>query len=153
MDLLGPIFEVIKWFGDLTWRYLDNHRRLEENVDDLRTKLNHLNIRKQDMESAKDVQLRSRKVMKKQVEKWFEEVERMNALMQRVEEEFRVVSYFSRAGLGTLVRQTIEEADQIYKQGCFPDGVAIDGPPAAGLTFQTTDLEGESDVREQIWGY
>ncbi|XVF41142.1 hypothetical protein PTKIN_Ptkin01aG0256400 [Pterospermum kingtungense] len=153
MELLGPIFEVIKWFGDLTWRYLDNHRRLEENVNDLKRKLKDLNIRKQDIESRKDIQLRYRKVMKQEVEKWFEDVERMNGLMQRVEEDLRVVSYFSRASLGTLVHKSIEEAREIYKQGCFPDGVAIDGPAAAGVTFQTTDLEGEADVKEQIWGY
>ncbi|XP_022764390.1 probable disease resistance protein At4g27220 [Durio zibethinus] len=153
MELLGPIVEVMKWIGDLTWRYLNNHRKLEENVNDLRRKLNDLNIRKQDIESRKDVQLRRRKVVKKEVEKWFEDVQRMNALMERVEQELPVVSYLRRAGLGTLVRQGIEEAQEIYKQGCFPDGVAIDGPPAVGVTFQIVDLEGEADVKEQIWGW
>ena len=31
--------------------------------------------------------------------------------------------------------------------------MAIDGPPASGVTLLTTSLEGEIDVKERSWAY
>ena len=122
-------------------------------MNDLKRTVNDLNIRKQDLELRKEAEIHCRKVVKKEVEKWFEDVQSMNTEMQKIEEKFRVVSYFSRARLGKLVCQKIEEVKAIYEQGSFPQGVAIDGPPASGVTLLTTSLEGEIDVKERSWAY
>ncbi|XP_017980443.1 PREDICTED: probable disease resistance protein At4g27220 [Theobroma cacao] len=151
MELLGPIFEVVKCFGGPAYRSISHHRKLKENVNDLKRKVNDLNIRKQDLEFRKEADIRCRRVVKKEVEKWFEDLERINIELQMIEEKLRVVSYFSRARLGKFVCQKIEEAKEIYQRGNFPEGVTIDGPPATGVTFLTTKLEGEIDVKEQIW--
>ena len=139
---------MIKCFGDPTCRYIDHHRKLEEDVNDLKRKVSDLNIRKQDLELRKEAEIHCRKVVKKEVEKWVEDVQSMNTKMQKIEEKFRVVSYFSCARLGKLVCQKIEEVKAIYEQGSFPQGVAI-----AGVTLLTTSLEGEIDVKERIWAY
>ncbi|XVF70477.1 hypothetical protein PTKIN_Ptkin11bG0164700 [Pterospermum kingtungense] len=153
MELIRPIYDVIKCFGGPTKRYIDQHRKLEENVNDLRRKVNDLNVRKQDLELRKEAEVRCRKVVKKEVEKWFGDVQRINSEVEKIEEKFRAVSYFSRARQGKLVCRKIEEVKTIYQQGSFPEGVAVDGPPAAGVTFLTTNLEGEIDVKERIWEY
>ncbi|XP_007036596.2 PREDICTED: probable disease resistance protein At4g27220 [Theobroma cacao] len=150
---VASIFEMMKCFGPPICKYLDNHRKLDEKVEHLRRKLNDLNIRKQDIESRKEAELRSKKLVKKEVEKWFVDVETMNAGMQALEEKLRIVSYFSRARLGKLVCRKIEEVNEIYERGGFPEGVAIDGPPTIGMTLQTTNLEGEIDIKELIWEY
>ncbi|XVF34129.1 hypothetical protein REPUB_Repub18cG0031400 [Reevesia pubescens] len=153
MELVGVIFEVIKCFGGPTSRYIDHHRKLEENVNDLRRKVKDLNTRKQDLELRKEAEVRHRKVVKKEVENWFEDVQSVNAEMENIEKKFLVVSHFSRARLGKFVCGKIEEVERIYQQGSFPEGVAVDGPPAIGVTLPITNLEGEMDVKEQIWEY
>ncbi|TYG82349.1 hypothetical protein ES288_D01G080800v1 [Gossypium darwinii] len=153
MEFLVPLFELIKCSGGPTGRYLNQHRKLEENVNDLRRKVNDLNIRKQDLELKKEAEIRCRKVVKKEVENWFDTVRSTNVEMEKIEMKFRVVSYFSRARLGRFVCRKIEEVERIYQQGSFPEGVAVDGLPATGVTLTTTDLEGQMDVKEQICEY
>ncbi|EOY12806.1 LRR and NB-ARC domains-containing disease resistance protein, putative [Theobroma cacao] len=153
MELVGPILEVIKCFGGPTCTYLDNHRKLEENMSDLRRRVDGLCIRKQDLKLRKDAELRRGKVVRKEVERWFEDVERIIFDMHTIEQKLCDVSYFSRARLGKLVCRKIEEVKEIHHQGSFLDGVAIDAPPTGGVILQTTDLEGEINVKEQILEY
>ncbi|KAE8703209.1 S-locus lectin protein kinase family protein [Hibiscus syriacus] len=153
MEFLAPLLEVIKCFGRPTSQYVNYHRKLEENINDLKRKVNDLNIRKQDLELKKDKEIRCRKVVKNEVENWFENVRSINVEMEKIEMKFCVVSYFSRASLGKLIRRKIAEVERIYQQGSFPEGVAVDGPPASGVTFPTTDLEGQIGVKGRIWEY
>ncbi|XVF70472.1 hypothetical protein PTKIN_Ptkin11bG0164200 [Pterospermum kingtungense] len=152
MDLVAPIFEVIKCFAGPTRRYIKHHLQLQNDMNDLTIKMKALNDRKQDLELRKDAEVRCRKVVKKEVDNWFEDVRRINSEVEKIEEKFRVVSCFSRARLGKLVTQKIKEVKAIYQQGSFPDGIAVDGPPAIGVTLRTS-LEGEIYVKDQIWGY
>ena len=71
-------------------------------MNDLKRTVNDLNIRKQDLELRKEAEIHCRKVVKKEVEKWFEDVQSMNTEMQKIEEKFHVVSYFSRVALENL---------------------------------------------------
>ncbi|KAK8525693.1 hypothetical protein V6N13_090901 [Hibiscus sabdariffa] len=71
MELLSPLLEVVKCFGRPTSRYVNDHRKLEENMNDLRRKVNDLNIRKQDLELKKGEEIRCRKVVKSEVENCF----------------------------------------------------------------------------------
>ncbi|XVF70476.1 hypothetical protein PTKIN_Ptkin11bG0164600 [Pterospermum kingtungense] len=151
MELVAPIFEVIKSFARPTMGYIKHCRKLQENVDDLTKKMKALNDRKQDLELRKETEVRCRKVVKKEVDNWFEDVLRINAEVEEIEEKFQVVSCFSRGRLGKLVSQKIKEVKAIYQQGSFPEGVAVDGPPAIGVTLPTTRLEGEIEVKGQIW--
>ncbi|XVF70467.1 hypothetical protein PTKIN_Ptkin11bG0163900 [Pterospermum kingtungense] len=153
MELVGPIFEVIKCFGFPTSRYIDRHRKLEEIMNDLRRRVDDVNARMQDLELRKEAEIRCRKVVKKEVENWFEDARRVNTEMEKIEMKFRVVSYFSRARLGKHVCQEIEEVERIYQRVSFPEGVAVDGPPSIGVTLPTPNLVGEMDVKEQIWEY
>ncbi|XWS11093.1 hypothetical protein CRYUN_Cryun38cG0054100 [Craigia yunnanensis] len=153
MELMGLILEIVKCIGAPTCRYLDNHLKLEEHVSELRRRLNDLNIRKQDVESRREAEVCCGKVEKKEVEKWLDDVERMNTEFQKIEQKLHVVSYFSRARLGKLVCRKIKEVKEIYQRGYFPEGVSIDKPPATGVKLQTTNLGGEAKVKQQIWRY
>ncbi|XP_017629289.1 disease resistance protein UNI-like [Gossypium arboreum] len=151
MELIGTAIGFLKCIGVPTCRYLDNYRTLEEKMNDLRLRLDDLNVRKQDIESENESEIRGGKMVKKEVEKWLDNVEKMNAEIEKIEQKLVVVSCFSRARLGKLVRKKIEEVKEIHQQGCFSDGVAVDRPPAKGVTLLTSDLEGETDVNNQIW--
>ncbi|XP_021288910.1 probable disease resistance protein At4g27220 [Herrania umbratica] len=153
MEFIGSILEVIKCFGGPTCTYIDNHRKLEECMNDLREKVNVLNIRRGDLASKKEAELRHRRVVREEVEYWFKAVENENTEMEKIETKFSAVSYFSRARLGKLVRRKIAEVKEIHQQGNFLDGVAIDAPPTRGVKVETKDLEGEYNVKEQIWEY
>ncbi|XVF70475.1 hypothetical protein PTKIN_Ptkin11bG0164500 [Pterospermum kingtungense] len=153
MEPTGPIFELIKYFASPTKRYINHHRKLQQNVIDLTREVKALNDRKQDLELRKEAEVGYGKVVKKEVDNWFEDVRRVNTEVEEIEEKFRVVSYFSRARLAKLVCQKVEEVKAIYEKGSFPEGVAVDGPPAIGVTLPTTSLEGEIDVKDRIWDY
>ncbi|XP_022717004.1 probable disease resistance protein At4g27220 [Durio zibethinus] len=153
MEFVGPIFEVLKYIGGQIKSYTDHHRKLEGNVNNLKRKLDELNVRKQDLESRMEAEIRNGKRIKNEVENWFEDVQKKNTEVGTIEEKFWDVSYFSRAHLGKLVCQKIEEVQRIYQQGNFPEGVAVDGPPASGVTLPMPNLEGEIDVKERIWEY
>ncbi|KAL4353262.1 hypothetical protein GQ457_06G022640 [Hibiscus cannabinus] len=151
MELIGPVVGFIKCIGAPTCNYLDNYRKLEEKMNDLRTRLNDLNVRKHDIESKNESEIRCGKMVKKEVEKWLENVAKMNAEINNIEQKLHVVSCFSRARLGKLVQKQIELLKELHQNGCFPDGVAVDRPPAKGVALLTSDLEGEADVKSQIW--
>ncbi|XP_017980456.1 PREDICTED: probable disease resistance protein At4g27220 [Theobroma cacao] len=153
MELIGPIFEAIKCFGGPICTYIDHHPKLEEHMNDLRRKVNDLNDQKEDLVLKKEAELRHGKVVKKEVENWFKDVEKVNTEMEKIETKFRVVSYFLRGHFGKFVCRKIEEVKEIHQQGSFPNGVAVDGPPTAGVTLPTPNIKGEIDVIEQIWKY
>ncbi|KAK8997495.1 hypothetical protein V6N11_020971 [Hibiscus sabdariffa] len=54
-------------------------------MNDLRRKVNDLNIRKQDLELKKGEEIRCRKVVKSEVENWFEKVRSINVEMEKIE--------------------------------------------------------------------
>ncbi|XP_022717005.1 LOW QUALITY PROTEIN: probable disease resistance protein At4g27220 [Durio zibethinus] len=153
MEFVGPMFEVLKYIGGQIKSYTDHHRKLEGNMNNLKRKLDELNVRKQDLELRKEAEIRCGKRMKKEVENWFEDVQKKNTEVGKIQGKFGDVSYFSRAHLGKLVCQKIEEVERIYQQGYFPEGVAVDGPPVSGVTLPMPNLEGEIDVKERIWEY
>ncbi|XP_017979700.1 PREDICTED: probable disease resistance protein At5g63020 [Theobroma cacao] len=153
MDFLGLIYEVIKYFWDPTYRYIDHHRKPAEHMNELRRKVDALKSRKKDVESIKDAELRHRKEVKKEVENWFKEVQRVKTEMKEIEKKFCAVSYLLCGHLGKFLCGKIEGVMEIYQQGCFPDGVAVDGPSIAGMTLATPNLEGEINMKEQISEY
>ncbi|EOY12693.1 Uncharacterized protein TCM_031206 [Theobroma cacao] len=94
-------------------------------MNDLRGKVNVLNIRKRDLISRKEEELRHRKVVREEVKHWFNAIEKVNTEMEKIETKFHNVSYFLRGRLGKFVCRMIEKVEEIHQKGSFPDGPII----------------------------
>ncbi|EOY13576.1 LRR and NB-ARC domains-containing disease resistance protein, putative [Theobroma cacao] len=153
MELVGPIFEMAKCMGNIACIYIDHHRKLEERMNNLQSTLDILNIRKSDVDLRIKVELQWGKVVKEEVEKWLQDVEKINDEVQIVRQKIQVCPYFSRATLSKHVAQKIKEVEKINERGSYPEPLVIDRPLTSGVRLQIGHLEGEISIKEKIWGH
>ncbi|GKV45551.1 hypothetical protein SLEP1_g52620 [Rubroshorea leprosula] len=151
-EIATLILEFIKCVARPTRSCVDNHRNFKENAKDLGDKLSTLNCKKVDVENQLLNEVCSEKQAKKEVEKWVQDVVKINAEIQDVLKRLHSASYFSRARLGKLARKKIDVLDAILKRGSFPEGLVVD-KPAIALPLPVENLEGEDSVKKKIWGY
>ncbi|TYI96080.1 hypothetical protein E1A91_D01G045000v1 [Gossypium mustelinum] len=153
MDLLGPIFYVLNCLRDPTCTYIDQHRNLEERMNDLRARVEQLNATKRDVGLRIKEELRWGRLLREEVEKWILDVQTINDTMREINERMQNVSCFSRASLGKRVSQTVEQVDKIIERGKFTEALVINDPSTVGVAFQLEHLEGETIVKSDIWNY
>ncbi|KAK8706359.1 hypothetical protein V6N13_049928 [Hibiscus sabdariffa] len=151
MELVGPIFDVLKCLGDPTCRYIDHYRKLEERKNDLQARLGQLSAIKIDVERRIKTDLRWGKCTRKEVEKWLMDAQAINDQMRDIDERMQNVSCFSGARLGKRVAQMVEQVNEIIERGRFTETLVIDNPYTARVAFQLEHLEGETIVKEDIW--
>ncbi|XP_017979820.1 PREDICTED: putative disease resistance protein At4g10780 [Theobroma cacao] len=152
MELLGSILEAVKFLVAPICTYIDHCKKLEERMTDLKRELEDLNCRKRDIESTVEAQMGWQKEVKKEVEKWLEDVQRINDEIQMLEQKVQAVSCFSRLQLSKLVCQKLEETKKLC-QCNFPEVLVIDKPSPAGVTLGTTALKGETTAKKEILNY
>ncbi|GMJ10043.1 hypothetical protein HRI_004673500 [Hibiscus trionum] len=153
MELVGPIFDVLKCLGDPTCRYIDHHRKLEERKNDLQGRLDQLNAIKRDVEQRIKAELRRGKRSREEVEQWLLDAQAINGQMQDIDERMQNVSCFSRARLGKRVAQMVEQVEELIDRGRFTEPLVIDNPSTSGVAFQLEHLEGETIVKDNIWNF
>ncbi|GLT60296.1 hypothetical protein SLA2020_330680 [Shorea laevis] len=151
-EIATLILELIKCVAPPTRSCVDNHRNFKENAKDLEDKLSTLNCKNVDVETQLLNEVCSEKQAKKEVEKWLQDVEKINAEIQDVLKRVHNGSYFSRARLGKLACEKIDVLDAILQRGNFPEGLVVN-KPATTLPIPVEDLEGEDTVKEEILGY
>ncbi|GLT60277.1 hypothetical protein SLA2020_330490 [Shorea laevis] len=151
-EIATLIHEFIKCVAPPTRSCVDNHRNFEENAKDLGDKLGILNCRKEDVATQLQTEVCSEKQAKKEVEKWLQDVQKINAEIEDVLKRLHSASYFSRACLGKLAREKIDVLDAILQRGNFPEGLVVNKPTTA-LPFPVENLEGEVFVKERIREY
>ncbi|GLT83889.1 hypothetical protein SLE2022_021540 [Rubroshorea leprosula] len=162
-EIATLILDFIKCVAPPTRSCVDNHRNLKKNAKDLEDKLSTLTCKKVDVETQLLNEVCSEKQAKKEVEKWVQDVEKINTEIQDVLRRLHSASYFSRAHLGKLAREKIDVLDAILRRGSFPEGLVINKPATAlplpvenlegALPLPVENLEGEVSVKELIWGY
>ncbi|XVF18908.1 hypothetical protein REPUB_Repub11eG0064100 [Reevesia pubescens] len=133
--------------------HLDNYISRDKNVMILKRKLKELDAVKEDNESTKRVQLQPRKKLKKQVEIWFENVEKINGeILNDLETE---VGLLSRGFLGANVLKRIQEVDELLQQVKNYDCLVIDDSQWIGQVLSTTTISGEvaKYLMKEIWDY
>ncbi|GMJ11392.1 hypothetical protein HRI_004808400 [Hibiscus trionum] len=153
MELIGPIIDVLSCLGDPACRYIGHHRKLEERMNYLQTRVDHLNTLKRDTELRIKAELRWGKILREEVEKWLLDIQGVNDEMRVINQRLQHVSCFTRARLGKLVSLTVQQVEKIIEQGAFTDSLVIDKPSDAGIPFQLGHLEGETVVKAEIWNY
>ncbi|XVF18425.1 hypothetical protein REPUB_Repub11eG0020400 [Reevesia pubescens] len=153
MELVGPICEVLKCLGVPTCRYIEHHRKLDERMNDLQTRVDQLNTRKRDTESRIKAEHRWGTILREEVKNWLRDVQIINAEIEVINQRVQNVSCFLRARLGKQVSQTVEKVERIIERGRFTEALVIDNPSTAGVAFQLEHLEGETIVKTEIWNY
>ncbi|XVE50280.1 hypothetical protein DITRI_Ditri01bG0149700 [Diplodiscus trichospermus] len=136
---------------DESW---DTPANLVGKMNDLKQKLEELNALKEDTMSRTSMELHPRKKLKKEVELWFRNVERLNSEIQELDQKFEESNVVSRGFLKGIVFKKIEEVEEL-KKGKFHDSLVVDDPGWIGQVLSTAALFGESakTCMKEIWDY
>ncbi|XVE79046.1 hypothetical protein DITRI_Ditri14bG0026600 [Diplodiscus trichospermus] len=123
-------------------------------MKDLKRKLEGLNALKEDM-GSRSKKLHPRKKLKKEVELWFRNVERINCEIQDLQQKFGERNIVSGGFLKGNVFKKIQEVEELFQQGRFHDDLGVDNPGWIGQALSTTNLFGESakTCMKDIWAY
>ncbi|XP_017979714.1 PREDICTED: disease resistance protein RFL1-like [Theobroma cacao] len=130
-------------------KHLDNHRSLDQNMKDLKRKLEDLNAMKEDTESRNRVELHPGKKLKKEVHLWLGNVERKNGEIQNLEQIVAESSTVSRGFHTENVLKMIKEVEELLQQGEF-DQV---GKAAENCMEEIWTCLMDDDIRKiGVWG-
>ncbi|TYG96238.1 hypothetical protein ES288_A11G333100v1 [Gossypium darwinii] len=132
---------------------LDNHRSLDQHVNDLKRKLTELNGVKEDTDSRMNAELQPRKKLKTEFQIWLENVERINGEVQNLNERIGESSTLTRGFHADDVLKRTREVEELIQQGKFQEGLVVDNPQWIGQVLSTTTLSGEgaNACVEKIW--
>ncbi|KAG4122903.1 hypothetical protein ERO13_D11G296704v2 [Gossypium hirsutum] len=134
-------------------KHLDNHRSLDQNKNELKRKLNDLNGLKEDIESRLSSELQPTKKLKKGVQIWLENVERINGEIQSLDGRIGESSALTRGFHAKDVLMRMKEVEEHIQQGKFCEGLVVDNPRRIGQVLSTSTLSGEATKLciEEIW--
>ncbi|GLU15199.1 hypothetical protein SLE2022_317100 [Rubroshorea leprosula] len=99
---MKAIIEMEKYVGNSVFSYVYCHRKLEEDMSDLRSEFQVLKRQKIDVNSRIQAEVHWGQLVKEEVQGWLQDAQKINDDMQVVEEMVCRVSYFSRACLVNL---------------------------------------------------
>ncbi|GLT50393.1 hypothetical protein SLA2020_238800 [Shorea laevis] len=145
--------ETIVEISKIVWNYVDHHRKLEEDLNELRSECQVLKRRKIDVKSRIQAEVHSRLVVTQEVRGWLKDVRKIEKDIKDVEERAHRVSYFQRASLDRLVRKKVEVVKRIQERSIFNEGLVIERAPARAVIIPTENLVGGISTKEEIWGY
>ncbi|XP_058106502.1 probable disease resistance protein At5g43730 [Magnolia sinica] len=139
------------------WIQYEYFRRLEENLDVLRTEMQELGTQGTDIIIALNAEeVVHGKKPKAEVSLWLENVQKITREVSKIEEVYGEVGRdfsFTRIALGKHVVKKIEEVLKLKEKGRFSEGLLADLLPESGR-MPTTKLLGRTIAErnlEQIW--
>ncbi|KAJ4718613.1 Disease resistance protein [Melia azedarach] len=155
MEFVGAILEILSCVSPPVCKYVQYHRKLDENVEKLRRMVRELNSKREDLKATLERECVGGKLPKNEVKDWLQNIERIISNTQAIEEEVDKRKFFSRARLGKLVEDQIQEVNEYYAKGCSFTSLVIDAPESIGLILETTTLAGERNKKtmEEIWKF
>ena len=153
MELSGAILGIAKIIWAPISKCVKYHRSLEEKMMLLHNKLEVVNSRKEDIESRMNVELCLGKQLKKEVQLWLENVQKMNGEVETINQEVGEGKFLSRAHLGKLVIKKIQEVEELHQKGSFNDSLVVDGPDGNRVMLPTAIIVGDTTRRnmDEIW--
>ncbi|XP_021288285.1 disease resistance protein At4g27190-like [Herrania umbratica] len=134
-------------------KLLKNHRSYDQNMNDLKRKLEYLNALKEDIELRMKVELHPSKKLKKQVHLWLGTVERINGEIQKLEQKVVKSSIIPRGFHIENVLKKKAEVEELLQQGKFDQGLVVNELTWIGQALATTTLVGKvaKSCMEEIW--
>lgn len=153
MELSGTILSTAKIIWAPLGKCVKYHRSLEEKMILLHNKLEEVNSRKEDIESRMNVELCLGKQLKKEVQLWLENVQKMNGEVETINQEVGEGKFLSRAHLGKLVINKIQEVKELHQKGSFNDSLVVDGPDGNRVMLPMAIIVGDTTRRnmDEIW--
>lgn len=177
MDLIGPVFEILKYLWVPLVQEIKDLKNLKKNIEKLKKEARELFIRMEDV----NISISSdtvRKIPTKECIYWIKEVkeleDQLNACLEEYKEEKTCFkgccpNVSSRRKLGKRVKKVIKEIAVLKEKSAFKGGELIDAPlekfepkPAPEVEASTSPdctlhkiLESINDVEVQkigIWG-
>ncbi|GKU91010.1 hypothetical protein SLEP1_g4940 [Rubroshorea leprosula] len=154
-DIAGAIFSALSCIcGTPTCNCMDQYRNFNDDVGELRRKLDSLTSQKQDIESRIQVaESRRGQMVRRQVQEWLKQVQDINVDVQAFLDKVQGVRWYKRACLEKLVCRKINVVTEMLEKGSFPEGLVIERAPACAVIIPTENLVGEISTKEEIWGY
>ncbi|XVF78163.1 hypothetical protein PTKIN_Ptkin14bG0107400 [Pterospermum kingtungense] len=142
---------------NMAGKIYNNVTTTHEKMKDLKRKLEELNALKEDTEWRRSTELHPRKKLKKKVEIWFTNVERINGEILDLEQKVGESNAVSR-GWGSLTENVLkkkQEVEELLQQGKFQDGLVVDNLGWIGQALSTTTVSGQAakTCMEEIWAY
>ncbi|KAK8272425.1 hypothetical protein V6Z12_D11G331100, partial [Gossypium hirsutum] len=113
-------------------KQLDNHRSLDQHLNDLKRKVTELNGVKEDTDSRINAELQPRKKLKTEVQIWLENVERINGEVQKFNEQIGESITLTRGFHADDVLKRTREVEELIQQGKFQEGLVVDHPQWIG---------------------
>ncbi|MBA0561634.1 hypothetical protein Golob_018442, partial [Gossypium lobatum] len=124
-------------------KHLENHRSLIRHMNGLKRKAMKLNSMKEDTDSRMSAERLPRKKLKREVQLWLENVERINGEVQNLDRKMGESSHFTRGLHADDVLKRIREVEELIEQGNFQDGLVVDDHQWIDRVLPTTTLLGE----------
>lgn len=124
-------------------KHLENHRSLVRRMNGLKRKVMKLNSMKEDTDSRMSAEWLPRKKLKREVQLWLENVERINGEVQNLDGKMGESSRFTRGLHADDVLKRIREVEELIEQGNFQDGLVVDDHQWIDQVLPTTTLLGE----------
>ncbi|KAG8479422.1 hypothetical protein CXB51_029205 [Gossypium anomalum] len=124
-------------------KYWDDSRNINQHMNNLKRKVMELNGMKEDTDSRMSAELLPRKKLKREVQIWLENVERINGEVQNLDRKIGKSSLFTRGSHADNVLKRIREVEELTQQGKFQDGLVVDDPQRIGQVLSITTLSGE----------
>ncbi|GLT31955.1 hypothetical protein SLA2020_066540 [Shorea laevis] len=155
VDMVGAIFGALSCIcGTPTCNCIDQHRNFNDDVDELRRKLNSLTSQKQYIESRiQVVEARGGQMVGQQVQEWLKQAQEINVDVRAFLEDVQGVKWCKRACLDKCVCRKIDVVKDMLEKGSFPEGLFIERAPAHGNTIPMENLVGEISTKEEICWY
>lgn len=119
MDLVSPIIDLLNCIMVPTCNQVEHHRILGERMEVLRSKVEELKCKKEDIERKIQTEMCSDKEVSKEVEHWLKYVDKFIEGIQKVEDKFQNVSFLCRSCLSKRVQKKIEELDKILEKASW----------------------------------
>ncbi|CAL5405798.1 unnamed protein product [Camellia sinensis] len=107
--------------------WLNYHNHLDENMQSLARKMETLCCLEEDISKQLEVaELNPRNERKREVKNWLENVQRKHIEVESMVRNYGGVKFLLRAWWGSQVKKNIEQVDELYQQGRFPEGLVLE---------------------------
>ncbi|KAJ0074725.1 hypothetical protein Patl1_34794 [Pistacia atlantica] len=155
MEFLGTCLDILKCIGPPLCTYIEYHRKLQENFNNLKRELDGLNSQKKDVEETLKAESERGKLPKEEVSNWLRYIETITGEVENIEKEVNRKKFFSRVRLSKLVEEKIQKVKKYEQKRSSYQSLVIDTPPARGLILSTMTLIGENTRKnmEEIWAH
>ncbi|KAK8268540.1 hypothetical protein V6Z11_D11G073300 [Gossypium hirsutum] len=113
-------------------KHWDNNKSLNWHMNDLKRKVMELNGVKEDIDSRMKAELQPRKKLKREVQIWLENVERINGEVQNLNERIDESSTLTCGFHADDVLKRTREVEELIQQGKFQEDLVVDNPQWIG---------------------